>query len=244
MKTILSSIIFFLIWCSNAQIAPILDHIWTIEQIDTGTQIINADPNPLGEEESYNPTFSFVSNNVEFYYNLYAQCEYFLSFDDNNSSLYHHLQGCAQTTGEISQIAQYFNFTFIQQNTNIAPTIINTVSFGPLTYSFRTVDDIIYLDITNTIGEVATFYANNLSQEEFLKDSISIYPNPVKDILQIESVGVAIDKVKIYDLSGRLLDSYSFNSYNQIDVSDLQSGVYILKIETKHSTLQRKLIKN
>jgi len=135
MKNIFFSILFLMTFSVEAQISPILDHVWKLDNIDTGSTIIPADPNPFGSPENYQPFFSFVSNNVEYYYNYYAQCQYYLSFDDSNSQMYHHLEDCALATDEISQIAQYFNYTFIQQNTNINTTDFNNnyVPFGPLT---------------------------------------------------------------------------------------------------------------
>lgn len=244
MKIIFFIITFLLVFSLKAQIPPILDHVWELDNINTGSQIIPADPNPLGDDEFYNPTYSFESNNVEYYYNLYALCEYYLSFDDSNSQMHHHFEGCALATDETSQIAHYFNNTFIQQNTNISATNngVAPVTFGPLTYNFSTSEDIIYLHITNSIGEVATFYANNLSQQEFLKESISIYPNPVVEVLNIRSSGIAIDRLKIYDLSGRLVLENE-NVEHQINVSQLQQGVYVLEIETAVGVLREKLVK-
>jgi len=135
MKNIFFSILFLMTFSVEAQISPILDYVWKLDNIDTGSTIIPADPNPFGSPENYQPFFSFVSNNVEYYYNYYAQCQYYLSFDDSNSQMYHHLEDCALATDEISQIAQYFNYTFIQQNTNINTTDFNNnyAPFGPLT---------------------------------------------------------------------------------------------------------------
>jgi|GEM_PF-4925099 len=64
---------------------------------------------------------------------------------------------------------------------------------------------------------------------------VSIYPNAVKDILNISirPVRTATINIQILDLSGKLLKSYE--NINQSDVSrnvsDLNSGIYILKIK-------------
>ena len=249
MKIILNFIIFFLLWFSNAQITPMLDHTWTIEKIVTDDgETIMADLNPFGEFDAFTLIFASTTDNIDFYVIeevFFGHCEMRFSFIDSNSELLYHPEGCFLSNDDSSDIALYFHDIFIEQNTNFI-TIDNDFfpfAFGPLDYSFRTEGDIIYLDITNTIGEVATFYANNLSQDEFLKDAISIYPNPVKDILHIDNAGIAIETMKIYDLSGRLVEAYSFNNHNQIDVSRLQRGVYILNIETSVGILKEKLIK-
>ncbi len=78
---------------------------------------------------------------------------------------------------------------------------------------------------------------------------ISIYPNPVKDILRIESGETAfggsqltITNVEIIDLSGKQLISQQSPS-SQINVSNLVQGVYFIKIETDNGVLIEKFIK-
>lgn len=240
--------IFLFLWISiHAQIPPILDHTWTIEKIDTGSQIITADLNPFGEFDTFTLNYIGMSGN-NFFYELievfFGHCQFYLSFDATNSDLYYHLEGCTLSNQDSSQIALYFNQTFIQQNTNLDNSFPDTfpATFGPLTYSFTTVGDLIYLDITNSIGEVATFYAQNLSQDAFLKDAIRIYPNPVADVLLIDSSIVAIENLDLYDMNGRLVEKYdTINA--QIDVSHLQHGVYILEISTSIGVLREKLVK-
>lgn len=65
-------------------------------------------------------------------------------------------------------------------------------------------------------------------------DMIDVYPNPTKDILNVEFVmfnGAAVDKLGVYDLNGRLLMSQKIDkSYGlvQIDVRQLAPGSYIV----------------
>ncbi|MFN4124048.1 MAG: T9SS type A sorting domain-containing protein [Flavobacteriales bacterium] len=58
--------------------------------------------------------------------------------------------------------------------------------------------------------------------------SITIYPNPVSDILMIDCN--VFRKVKIYDMYGRFILNHSFN---RIDVSNLNSGLYVVLIENE-----------
>lgn len=64
-----------------------------------------------------------------------------------------------------------------------------------------------------------------------LKSKIVLYPNPVINTLYLSfSDGVEINKIQIYDVYGRLIKEYKNNS--GLDVSNLKSGNYILKIQT------------
>jgi len=245
MRLYITLICFVLCMSLKAQVEPILDYTWTIEKIVTDHgETIMADLNPFGDYDTLTIILGFEYENSTLYYTLFGGCEYYISYDDDSEQMYFILLGCV-LSNESSEIAIYFNGLFIAENTN-ETTIDNEFfpfAFGPLDYSFRTEEDIIYLDITNSIGEVATFYATNLSQEEFLKESISIYPNPTIEVLNIESSGVAIENVKIYDINGRLVKEIKINDESQINVSQLQKGVYIIEMKTSMGVLRKKLIK-
>ncbi len=76
--------------------------------------------------------------------------------------------------------------------------------------------------------------------------SLSIYPNPVKDILCITNEESEIQSVKIMDLSGRLLKADSFSENNtqvNVPVADLNAGTYIVVIQTGSGTETKKIIK-
>jgi uncharacterized protein (TIGR02145 family) len=79
---------------------------------------------------------------------------------------------------------------------------------------------------------------------EFSDDNISIYPNPVKDILKIsgiESPTVA----RIHNTNGKLLlTKQLINPTSEMNVSDLPAGVYIIKLQTdKEIAVKRIAIK-
>jgi len=118
-----------------------------------------------------------------------------------------------------------------------------TTILNPYDYSFEVIGNEIFLVMVNGNGVISTFKDDLLSQEEFLKQSVSIFPNPVSDILKIKSFGIAIQGVKIYDLNGHLIKEEKLN-HNQIDVSQLPKGIYILSIETPVGILREKLVKN
>jgi hypothetical protein len=75
--------------------------------------------------------------------------------------------------------------------------------------------------------------------------SIIIFPNPTTDIVRIHHYNeTLIDKIEIYDITSRLLNSYySISNQTIIDFRNFQSGVYIIKIYTSHGVVNRKIIK-
>ena len=55
-----------------------------------------------------------------------------------------------------------------------------------------------------------------------------MYPNPVKNILNVKSKNQILS-VEIFDALGKNISTFK-NPDNQIDISDLSSGVYFVKI--------------
>ena len=107
-------------------------------------------------------------------------------------------------------------------------------------------DASIYFDynlpiITNT---VSTTIVNNLSTDEFsVSQLISIYPNPVKEGLFLNTKnGVSITSAKIYDLKGNKLIDIN-NSVEYINTEALSSGIYLLSVQTNQGKISKKIIK-
>ncbi len=73
------------------------------------------------------------------------------------------------------------------------------------------------------------------------KYNIEIYPNPTSELISI-TTSQAVNKIELYDLTGRLLNT---TNYLTLDFSKLTVGQYILKIHLKTGEIiERKIIKN
>ncbi|TLX23416.1 T9SS type A sorting domain-containing protein [Chryseobacterium indologenes] len=95
--------------------------------------------------------------------------------------------------------------------------------------------------ITNTY---TTTVENVLGTKETSKNStqFTIYPNPVKDVLNIKSKEEVI-KAEIYDATGRIIRSMTVKG-NSLHVSELSKGSYMIKVFTKDKTMVQKFIKD
>ncbi len=60
--------------------------------------------------------------------------------------------------------------------------------------------------------------------------NMNIYPNPTSSFINIESYN-NIQKVEIYNTTGQIIQSFSINnSLAKLDVSNLKSGIYLIKV--------------
>ena len=62
--------------------------------------------------------------------------------------------------------------------------------------------------------------------------STEVFPNPCRDHLIITRVG-NVDFVVVYDLTGREIIKSELSNRNQIDVSALKPGLYVVSIDKK-----------
>jgi hypothetical protein len=79
-----------------------------------------------------------------------------------------------------------------------------------------------------------------LGVEDFQRNNIAVFPNPVQDILNIESPQ-QIESVEIYNLQGQLIKEDSSRS---IDVSYLNAGLYFVQVTADGMTETKKFIKS
>jgi hypothetical protein len=82
-----------------------------------------------------------------------------------------------------------------------------------------------------------------LSIEDQTISDISIYPNPVGDVLKIKTSTVLTEKIAtIFDVTGKRAFNQMMTN-NELNVSSLQGGIYFLRIESNGRSIRRKFIK-
>ena len=82
------------------------------------------------------------------------------------------------------------------------------------------------------VGDVCALSADALDNIAGLR----IYPNPAKEVVYVSVAEGTLDKLELYSLSGKKVKEIRSNS-NYIQVGDLSSGLYLLKVYQggKHS---------
>ena len=131
--------------------------------------------------------------------------------------------------------------TYTWQNANTTSSI--EISASDI---FNSEDSLIYVAVYDEFGCMASdtvaisFTLSNLNETPF--EVIQIFPNPTKEMLFIEGVFEPL-KITILDGRGKVLFENEVNQSDQIDVSNLNAGVYIIRLKNEKGWRCRKIVK-
>ncbi|SHG70358.1 T9SS type A sorting domain-containing protein [Winogradskyella jejuensis] len=113
---------------------------------------------------------------------------------------------------------------------------------GNLTGTFATTN--IPMDWTldlSTPNEINVVKNSTLSIEsDFLNNTLSIYPNPTTDNITISS-STSINSISVFNLLGQQVINTS--QTEKIDISHLESGIYLVKLKTESGEQTKRIIK-
>lgn len=119
-------------------------------------------------------------------------------------------------------------------------------NFTPINGASR--NDLVQFIITSDLGTVfydnLYLHKNNvLGTNDFVKNTLKMYPNPSKDILNLTSE-LTIENIAIYNTLGQLVSTQtSGKNQESINVSYLPNGVYILTAQIGTETVKKQFIK-
>ena len=109
------------------------------------------------------------------------------------------------------------------------------------TYSVRPV----YEDCKGTFKSILAQWGVNVN-ENLHTTNVAIYPNPVEDKLTI-ATEMNVEEIAIYDIYGRMTTVYRLQStdfVHNIDIADLEAGIYFINIKTDKGNIVKRFIKN
>ncbi|WP_314244547.1 GEVED domain-containing protein [Empedobacter tilapiae] len=97
--------------------------------------------------------------------------------------------------------------------------------------------------VIDTCSFTVTVKDTTMEVNDFNKDKIAFFPNPVKDFLNI-SYDKIINKISIHDITGKNVYNKTIKAKNsKIDLTQLSSGVYLIKAEVDGDIKTFKIIK-
>lgn len=196
-----------------------------ITGVSTGTATITASSAPNGEGISVSKQINVLNATID--YAWQNAPENMNAGDEMTVSVIHTPVGIF--TGTNSFYSSNPSVATIDKNT----AELKAISDGIVTiYGIDNQGHIVYKDIT--IGNVTTLLETHEEQNIF------VYPNPVKDILYIESP-VHLQKIMIYDMNGKII--YTSEETDKINMSSFVKGIYILKIVSENNVSEYKIVK-
>lgn len=163
-----------------------------------------------------------------------------VSCDPNNNNRYVNMDGTSQAAPCVTGIV----CLMLQKNPNLTPaqiceTLETTATKLSDTKSNYTGSGCVdALKAINNIEESTdTTMINNIYE-----NMVNIYPNPTENIVFIKT-NETINETIIYNIIG-IPVSHNNSNINSIDVSDLEHGIYFIKIKTDTYEVIKQFIKN
>jgi len=176
----------------------------------------------------------------------------------NSSNLYFNQGGAApgtfvdQTTGETGTypedawfpVSVYFDVDGLTYEITIDGSLVHAVPVPFQSDSTLGAIDFFSIDASNNYWVDDLLFVDGIfGNDDFAANNFSVYPNPVTDILNIRSVAT-VDAIAVYDVLGKLVLAVTPEIISpSIDMSALNSGVYLVKVTIGDSSKTVKVIR-
>jgi hypothetical protein len=121
---------------------------------------------------------------------------------------------------DLTSLGNVYGLSFDLQSSDVG-------DFGMNTPGYFALDDLVFISSESNVAEQA-------------KQDFKIYPNPINDWLSIKGGN---GKVQIVDLTGKVVQSFEHQEFSKINVSNLESGTYFVKIMKEGIISSQKLVK-
>ena len=89
-----------------------------------------------------------------------------------------------------------------------------------------------------------TAQTTNVGIESHLLNSISLYPNPAKEYIDVRVDELNVTSMEVYDVYGKLINTVNvIDNPTRINVSSLASGMYFVRVTTEQGTATKSFVK-
>ena len=123
-------------------------------------------------------------------------------------------------------------------------TFLNNSSFLQVLFAQGDTPTLAYHGTTNVHGTNALTRFFTLSLNEYSLKSSSVYPNPTKGSFVVKT-NTSLDKISIYNQTGEIVKTINVDGQkeeNEITISDLATGVYILELQNATEKSSKKIV--
>lgn len=153
----------------------------------------------------------------------------------------------ANTPALIAALTPVFNYTLTVDNVQTAETISIDVSEHAgetvriiMRHHDCTDQDLMYFDDLLLSQEA-------LATESFSASQFSVFPNPANDIVNVvNTLNNKLTSVTLTDMNGRTVKEVAVDNLSkiQLNISDLNSGLYLMNIKSDKGEINKKIMKN
>ena len=177
-------------------------------------------------------TSSYISNGNQMDINFQYKPKYTFA---GNAYIYYEINNSGTWT-QIAASASYStncNLVSTSISSGVIPSGVSVKFRFQINYSNGASNAIVYFDNINI--SQSTLTSQNFSQNNL---EVKLYPNPVNDVLNIETA-LELQSVEIYNIQGQKVLS---SNQKEINVSDLASGMYMVRIQDTDNNIATKKI--
>ena len=219
---------------------------------DGGTATVEAVMPPQSTGNNSNNLAKLVRNGGKAWAGSYLNLKDVLNFTTNNYiTLKLWTEAPIGTSIQLKLEQQAGGSTYELKTPTTVTGTWETLSWDFSALGATSYDRLVFMfDIGNT-GDgsaTSTFYFDDVQQEatlaveDFSTATLVTYPNPVTDVLYINSNTIHLTKVEIFSLLGKKVKEVTTN-FNAIPVNELSNGIYFIKVYSKNTQITKKIVK-
>ncbi len=234
-----------------------------IAQVDTGANTVTLKPNRIGDTAPYWQTTGVLEGNKIMDASFYIQDDGLagtaFSFNANVNSNTLNSTGLSVPftysafikvfAADYSSVTAYTNPISSTGNFTISLDASQSTVGQHIQYGFQVIGVNINSNASfdaayNDLGSIVIGANTTLSVDQFEASNFNVFPNPTVDKWTVSS-NTNIRTITVFDVLGKQVLMIQPNSQRvQISATNLNSGLYIAKIESDSGTKTMKLIKN
>ena len=177
---------------------------------------------------AYNPGIGLIRPDV------CAPGESIKSLDYLSNSGYKSMTGTSQATPCVAGIAALI----LSKNPELSPADICRILEETSVKLTPTKSNLTGVGRVDALAAIEAVEAYDGLDESNVK--AIIYPNPAKDVVTIECEGMT--NVKVFSMDGKLVKALGVNG-TQCHIDDLESGIYLIMVETDRGASLKKIVK-
>ncbi len=148
--------------------------------------------------------------------------------------------------GSISSIRLLYGTTAENLSSSIAMNLVSGSSYNAIVTAPQVSVLYFKIEATDNLGSKTTTSLQTVNLTTGVghvsSEGFTIYPNPAVNELNISFPTNKVAKVRIFDLTGKIVATVESVSSNEpINISNLRNGVYMVRISTENTTITKKI---